>query len=511
MTETKRRRKIMKRQAALLSAATMAMSMFAGMPTAAMADKSDVVTINWYRQAWHSNEDEKVVEAAINEYIEPLIGVNVNVLNASETTELSLALAAGDDVDLWWEASWSQMNNLIAGNSAYDLTEVIDDYPALKESIPETVWDACKQNGKLWYIPIYKESGSGTGVCVPTSVVEKYGWDMSTVKSTKDIEPMLEDLKNDGIEYPFVINNDNFVGHNKDEFATLATLSTSKPIAVVRRDDPTKVLSIFEVPEYQEYLEMVHRWFDNGYINESEATAGHGMTAADFETGQFAFSGWSMVPDSEANASNRYGTDIQVIQTSKIYAETDSAAGSVYMVNGKTEKLDAVMKFVELLNTDQTLADLAVYGIEGKHYNLVDGRVEMIEGSGYSYPGAWIVCNVTTPTLMVGESENKAEEYDNFNKNMEISVSNGFRYNNANVQAEVTALEGVMAEYAPLMDRGVYDPEEYFSVYKDAMEGAGLGTVIEDIQAQWDKFLAQQEEEVETEEVETEVESTTAE
>lgn len=54
-----------------------------------MADEaSEPVTISWYRQAWHANEDEKLVEDAINEYIEPLIGVNVKLMNASENTDL---------------------------------------------------------------------------------------------------------------------------------------------------------------------------------------------------------------------------------------------------------------------------------------------------------------------------------------------------------------------------------------------------------------------------------------
>lgn len=509
--------KMKKRIVALVAAVTMALSMFTGCqgteaetsnpvtaetsnPVTAetsnlvTAETDEPVTITWYRVAWHTNEDEKLVEDAINEYIEPLIGVNVKLMNEAENTEISLALAAGEDIDLWWDAAWNKMNSFIAGNSAYDLTEVIDNYPTLKASIPEVVWNSCLQNGKLWYVPIYKESGTGSGLSVPTAQVEKYGWDLSSVNELKDIEPMLKDLYDDGADAAYIIHTAYADFGLRDTFASLAQTSNQGVYAVIRRDDPTKVLNFLETPEYKEFLDLMHSWYENGYINEAEALEGMGEDTVVTEkrkAGDNGFTGWLMVPDSKAQASNRYQMDVEIIPLSKNYADTDSAAGSVLMVNAKTEKIDAVMKFIELLNTDETLANLALYGIEGKHYNLVDGRVELIPDSGYSYPGAWIVCNVTTPTLMVGESEDKAEQYDAFNNSLEISVSNGFRFDSSNVEAELTALDGVFAEYLELVDRGVYDPDEYLPKFQNAAKNAGIDTVIAEIQRQWDAFLAE--------------------
>lgn len=482
----------LKRSTALLSTAAMTMSLFAGFQGTALAEE-EPVTINWYRVAWHTNEDEKMVEDAINEYIEPLIGVNVKLMNAAENTELTLSLAAGEDIDMWWDASWSTMNTLIQGSSAYDLTDVIDNYPTLKESIPDVVWESCLQSGKLWYVPIYKESGLGTSLTVPTSIAEKYGWDLSTVKELKDLEPMLEQLLADGVEYPFVHQVYYAETALKDTFATIKKTSIGQAYAVVRRDDPTTVLNLTEQPEYKEYLELMHSWYEKGYINEEEAVSDiiENTVIELRKEGNNGFFAWANTPDGKANASNRFGMDVELIPMTKNYAETDSAAGSVLMVNAKTEKLDAVMKFIELLNTDETLATLATYGIEGEHYSLVDGRVELIADSGYSYPGAWIVCNVTTPTLLVGESEDKKEQYDEFNENLEISVTNGFRFDESNVEAELTAIEGVSAEYLELLERGVYDPEEYLPAFQEALKSAGIDTVIAEAQAQWDAFLAE--------------------
>ena len=476
--------------------------------TVKAAEDAEPVTITWYREAWHTNIDEKLVEEAINEYIEPLINVKVNILNAAENTDITLALASGEDIDLIWDAAWNHLNTFIQGNSAYDLTEVIDNYPTLKESIPELVWDACKQNGKLWYIPIYKEAGTGSALTVPTVQVEKYGWDLSTVKKAEDIEPMLQDLYEDGAKNPYIAHNFGYLNYYRDTFAPL---ESTEQLIGIRRDDPSTVINLLETPEYKEYIALLHSWFEKGYINEEEVSDKDNISdeyvAAKRKTGDNGFYIWMQVPDNKAQASSRYGMECEVIPTTKCYIDTDSAAGSALMVNAKTEKIDAVMKFVELLNTDRTLADLAVYGIEGKHYNLVDGKVELIPDSGYSYPGAWIVCNVTTPTPMVGEADDKKKIYDDFNNSLEVSVTNGFRFDSSAVEAEMIALNNVFEEYRTLLNKGVYDPEEYIPKYQEAAKAAGIDKVIAEVQKQWDAFRASQE--TEASEATTEAAETT--
>ena len=76
----------------------------------AFAENTEPVTINWYRVTWHSNVDEELVENAINEYIEPLIGVNVNIMNDAESTALDLALAAGEEPRVVWNVLCDQMD-----------------------------------------------------------------------------------------------------------------------------------------------------------------------------------------------------------------------------------------------------------------------------------------------------------------------------------------------------------------------------------------------------------------
>lgn len=472
--------------AGLLAVATACSSL--GVMGVNAEESSESVNIVWYRTAWRDNADEKLVEDAINEYIEPLIGVTVTVMTDAKDTPLNLALGAGEEIDLWWDASWSSMQSYIDGNVAYDLTDIVKDYPTLYESMPENIWEASKKAGKNYYVPIYKESAVGSGISFPSELTEKYGWDLSTVKELQDLEPMIADCYADGMEYAYSVGgDDSYKPFAADEFAFLTNY------AVIDRDDPTKVLNLLETPEYREYLDLIYAWNQAGYINPTEASEHNVMEQRKelLAEGQNAFWGYTQIPDAAASESLRVDHDMTVLPLTKTYLDTDSTAGSVYMINAKTEKIDACLKFLGLLSTDEKLANLAAYGIEGKHYTLTDeGRVSLIADSGYAYPGVWIVCNVMAPTLMEGEAADKKEQYDAFNANAEISCTAGFNFDKTNVEAEMTALNAVVEEYRILMERGFYDPETYLPEYQEKMESAGLEKVLAEMQTQYDAWMA---------------------
>ena len=95
-------------------------------------------------------------------------------------------------------------DNLVSGKAAYDLSELLPGTD-LYNSIPEAVWESSRYNGKDYFIPCYKESSEGYDLVYPTEKALKYGWDLSSVKKLEDLEPMLEQLKQDGVKYPLLL------------------------------------------------------------------------------------------------------------------------------------------------------------------------------------------------------------------------------------------------------------------------------------------------------------------
>lgn len=436
---------------------------------------------------WHRNisvyDDVETVEAAINEYIEPLIGVKVDILN-SKTTDLKLALAANENIDLFWSASWSNGDNYINDGAALCLDGIVEEYEDLYNSIPEHIWEASMKNGSLYFVPVYKESATGYGVALPKELVEKYNFDISKVDSLEDMTPYLKAAYEDGIVSPF----------------TTASYAVNSPLAKYYTvesnyaviDASGKVMNMMETEEFKDLVNLMYEWNQAGYINQDEAAAPDAATAnAKIGNGESAMIIWANTPDGDANASNRMGIEMVTIDLTGNVIENNSTFGSVYMINSQSEEkeVDACMKLLELLSTDQTFADLVCYGVEGKHYKrTADDRVELIDGGNGYKTGVWATASVMAPSLQVGDSSDKKEQYDAFNKSAAVSPWLGFVFDETSVEAEMAACDTVIEEYASLLERGFYDPEEYLPKYQAALKKAGIDKIIAEKQAQFDAW-----------------------
>ena len=447
------------------------------------AQPQETVTIKWHRTAWRSNPDTDKVADAINAYIEPLIGVKVEIVDDSNYN-LSMELAAGGDVDLFWSASWGGAYDFINSGAAMDLAGLLDSYPTLKDSIPDNVWEAATWGEHNWYVPILKEAGTGIQIDIPAEIYQKYCPDLKSISNLSDLTPYLEKMKADGITSAFDTTNFEF----RDCVSPCYFQKVNDYVGV---DKDMKAIAFVNTPEYMEFVNTMYSWQKAGYI-PAEQFEQH---TVDYQkeliaAGNMGFSTWSATPDGEANASARFGVDMKLIDFTPIYMTTDSPAGSLYMINASSTKADACLKFLGLLYTDPVVANLAAYGIEGEHYDIVDGRIQLRDESGYKYPGVWIVTNVNAPDLQVGESEDKKQQYNDFNATCDVSPICGFVFDKTNVEAELAAMDAVRAEYVILLERGFYDPDVYVAKYQSALQAAGLDKVVAEVQSQLDAFLA---------------------
>ena len=177
------------------------------------ADSSDKVEINIYHCTFNiasaDSAEVSAIEDAINDYIADKINVKIKLTDLGQgeyEDKCNLAIANGE-ANLFWTASWMgsmSTDNLVSGKAAYDLSELLPGTD-LYNSIPEAVWESSRYNGKDYFIPCYKESSEGYDLVYPTEKALKYGWDLSSVKKLEDLEPMLEQLKQDGVKYPLLL------------------------------------------------------------------------------------------------------------------------------------------------------------------------------------------------------------------------------------------------------------------------------------------------------------------
>ena len=128
------------------------------------------------------------------------------------------------------------------------------------------------------------------------------------------------------------------------------------------------------------------------------------------------------------------------------------------------------------------------YGIEGVHYEVIDGFAQSIDGAGYAPACSWAFGNVFLTTPYVGQPADVWEQTKKLNEEATVSNLIGFSYSNTNVQSEITNVTSVSKEYIGIIT-GQMPVEETLTAFLDKLNSAGIDVVIADAQAQVDAFL----------------------
>ena len=469
--------------------------------TAASTDTAaagDAVTINLYRCSFNvANPDSaqvKKVQDAINEYIKDKINVQINLtdIGSGEYTEKANLALANNEINLLWTASWEGTigtNDLYPQKAVYDLTDLVEG-STLYGSMAEGQWEAAKYDGKIYFVPVYKDNVEGYDFMFRKDVVDAHGWDITSVKKLADLEPMLADAKADGLKYPFLTQKTAmFYRWYIDSFDFFTADAGANFVAVDRKTD--EVVDTILTPEYLEFAKLMADWAEKGYISEDDAT----KTTNDqtTQTQDWAVTWWTDIPvNDEANA--RYGQDVVMQPATSRCAHSTSALGSCYCVtaNSTPEQAQACVDFLGLLYTDSTLADIYTFGIEGEDFTY-DENHQVVQNSDKYNHSMWESANATIVTPLSNEPANKAELYDAFNSGANTSSAAGFRFDKTPVEAQYTACANVAGEYGFALENGGVasaDVESTIEAYQAALDGAGYQEVLAEFQKQYDDWKA---------------------
>ena len=269
-------KKTMKKLLAAVLVGAMTVAMFTGCGKAA---DDGLVTINVTRACFNLAAPDEAqvqkVEDAINEYIKDKINVRIelNDLESGSYTEKANMALNANEINLLWTASWESTigtNDLVPKEAVYDLTELIKG-TTLYNSMDEGQWEAAKYDGKIYYIPVYKDNVEGYDFMFRKALVDKYGWDVSSVKSLADLEPMLADAKAEGLKYPFLTQRTAmFYRWYINDFDFFTADVTANWVSVDRATN--SVVNTIQTPQYKEFATLMAKWAEAGYISEDDVT-----------------------------------------------------------------------------------------------------------------------------------------------------------------------------------------------------------------------------------------------
>ncbi len=456
-------------------------------------DKVEInVTRATFNLATPDSAQVQKVEDAINEYIADKINVKINLtdIGSGEYTDKANLALGNNEINLLWTASWESTigtNDLVPKNAVYDITDLLPGTP-LYDSMDAGQWEATKYNGRNYFIPVYKDNVEGYDFMFRQDLVDKYGWDLSSVKKLADIEPMLADAKAEGLKYPFLTQKTAmFYRFYIDSFDFFTADATANWVAVDR--DTNEVVDVILTDEYKEFCTLMAKWAEAGYISEDDVTKT--TTDTTTQTQDWAVSWWTDIPVN-AEANSRYNQEVAMVTATNRWAHSTSALGSCYCVtaNSTEEQAKACIDFMGLLYTDSKLADLYTFGIEGEDYTY-DESGKVVQTSEKYHHSMWESASATIVTPLNNEPDNKADLYKDFNGGANTSCAAGFRFDKTPVESQFAACQNVFEQYGFVLENGgvaVADVESTIAAYQAALDEAGYQDVLAEFQKQYNEW-----------------------
>ena len=311
---------------------------------------------------------------------------------------------------------------------------------------------------------------------------DKYNFDYTKVKSPKDIEPFLEEIRvNEPDVYPM-----------RGAVAGYYTQNTYEGIASGVGLDRTntgelKAIYAWDAKGYEDDLRLARDWYEKGYIRSDIASVMDDTN--DFFGGKYVVTTTGWKPGFEAaQAGNLGGEHIAMKLADKSYITKSGLLATMHAISAYSKNPDKAIKLLALIQTNKELYNLLAHGIEGVHYTKVDDKhIKLNEESGYYLNMSWAFGNQFNAYPLEGQEENVWEETKKMNDEGERSRLLSFSFDSQNVQTQLSQLATIQQQYVN-MNNGSTDWEKVIEEYKIKMKNAGVEDVLKEVQKQLDEY-----------------------
>ena len=355
------------------------------------------------------------------------------------------------------------------------------------------LWEGSKIDGRNYCVPTNKEVPSCSAFYAEAAFLAENNIDPASIKTYADGEIILEALsKTDRYGLQTTVNN-----HMPELYkrAYGDVMSTCKAV-IMPFDQEGTFVNWYATEQFMEYCKLMNSWYEKGYIVENVATVESSYYNFKNEdgsyNGKYGLGCVSYSPLNEVGTSNSVGTEMTPMIVTPVINTTGNCAGSVWCILAKSEHPTECMELLQAWNTDPYIKNIMAYGLEGRHYELVDGKVKQFDGWTDNYfTQNWTTGNMFISYLMVGEQDDKWDKYIEFNDSAIDSPHLGFNPATDEISDKLAAINGAIAEYGPLLEVGVLDAEEYVPMLCDALKGVGIDDVVAWYQAQYDAWKAE--------------------
>jgi putative aldouronate transport system substrate-binding protein len=484
-------------------------------PETETGDKLEPYVIKYNLLSNEASEDKDLVEAKINEIIEPLINATIkfNMITWSDwDSKANLPLQAGEPVDITFTAYWWNYVRSIEQNQFLPLNDPDSEFGDLlhtygadaASTLGDSFLKGVQINGINYAVPTNKELTVPGGYQYNQDIVEKYDIDISTILTDDDIEPWMEIVKEGESQ-----NIADFVVFPTDGGWTrgpyISIIPELQDYRMINDKNPdgsfdTTIYFMWDDPVYMEHFIKMRDWYLKGYIHPDSYLDNFDKDAIR-NAGKFFFQdgalkGFNGVMCKEHMAqSGNPNLHLSEFQTRQPVYITLHAGGSMLAIPYTSEDPARAMMYINLMHSNELLINTMVWGVEPKNYVKIGPkqvRVDEVSPWISKHGGPWTLGDQIN-LQWVGEQED-ADKYANmaaFNATGFAHVSLGFRFDRANVESEITAYNNVRSMARSILV-GAVDPQEEVPKMLETMKAAGSDKIRDELNRQFNEWLSKQ-------------------
>lgn len=264
-------------------------------------------------------------------------------------------------------------------------------------------------------------------------------------------------------------------------------------------DSTFKVKALEQTKTYSDMAKYAQKWYLDGIINK-DVLVDKEDPGPKFRNGKMLLANSS---HEWANAEENFSDKSSERSSSQLYPDKKfpnrTALANVVAINKNSKHPDLVLRFLDMMETDQKLYDLVQYGVEGKNY-ILDGKTANYPAgmnattSNYmEWGGQWALWKPQfmrpNPTYKEGFWVKEAE-FANDPSNI-TNPLDGFFVVSDKIKNELAQRDQVQNELGRAIEAGaVKDADKAVSEYIEKQKAAGLDRIIVEVQKQVDAFIA---------------------
>jgi putative aldouronate transport system substrate-binding protein len=431
-----------------------------------------------------------------------------------EKNKINLAIAS-NEYDLYIGGGFSDYKVMATKNAFYDLTPLLKEVPELVKHysvVSDKTLSMHAIDGKLYGIPQFSKAGGYGGEGFLYREDLRKAWGLPEINSLETVEKYLYRAKQDAKYKDAALVTDQRIWTSLwymiagDKYIC-DFMNNEKPFAVVSYEDPYKVVSVVDTPEYKKVLEYAQKWYKDGIIDHDILAAKANETAksaelikadkkpAETNSPRWSIEGSIIAPTYKAHPEWEMGWYDYLYGKGTPFLPGVTNATAI-SINAKSKNPLVALKFIEKAHTNQKYYDLLRFGVLDENYKLVDGVPSTVGIDPNNVKPSWT-------GLPDGYMEKPAKSADPRwqadadkkeaagKKATDYSPLEGFTFNTSELSAETAALETVRTQYMIPLQTGVSkDVNADLAKIKEKLKAAGLDKYISALQKQLDAFKA---------------------